>query len=140
MTLIAGFCIAVIYLAREDHRSYRLPDWVTLPLVGLGLVINIFEVVVPFSASLLGAGIGFVGIQTVRIWQIHRRNFSGIGFGDAKYLGALGAWLGYQSIAPLLVSASILTLLFYPRRTQKPFGVGLGISALGAISLPWFIK
>ena len=140
ITLTAGFCIAVIYLASEDHRSNRLPDWVTLPLVGLGLVINLFEGFVPFSASLLGAGIGFVGIQTVRIWQIHRRNFSGIGFGDAKYLCALGAWLGHQNIAPLLVGASVLTLLLYPRRTQKPFGVGLGISALGVMNIPGMIK
>ncbi len=136
--MFLAFTLVVIYLAVVDHRSNRLPDPVTLPFACGGLLVNSMGTVVEFNAALLGTAIGFFGIQAVRLWQFKRRNSSGIGFGDAKYLGALGAWLGHQAIAPLLVGASVLMLVLYLRRAQKPFGVGLGITALGLLGFRIF--
>ncbi len=100
-----------------------------------GFVVNCLELIVQFIDSIAGAIIAYCGIQSLRVWQIHRHSQSNIGYGDAKYFGALGAWLGYQAIAPLLVGASLLMLLLYLRRDEKPFGVGLGVTALGLFGM-----
>ncbi|MYD77437.1 MAG: hypothetical protein F4239_00520 [Gammaproteobacteria bacterium] len=106
-----------------------------LALVLSGVAVNFFNLFVTFESALLGATIGFLCVQTLRIWQIRTSSITGIGYGDAKFLGALGAWLGYRSIPLLLVGASLLVLLLYLRRKEKPFGVGLGVTALGLISI-----
>jgi prepilin signal peptidase PulO-like enzyme (type II secretory pathway) len=36
-----------------------------------------------------------------------------MGYGDFKLLAALGAWIGWQAIPQLLLSASVLGLIFY---------------------------
>ncbi len=135
IVLFLTFCTAVVVLAIKDHQQNRLPDYIVLPLALSGIVVNFFNLFVPFETALLGATIGFFCVQTLRFWQIRTSSFTGIGFGDAKFLGALGAWLGYKSIPVLLVGASMLVLLLYLRRKEKPFGVGLGATALGLFSM-----
>ena len=135
IVLFLIFSTAVVVLAIKDHQQNRLPDNIVLPLALSGIVVNLFDLFVPFETALLGATIGFFCVQTLRIWQIRTSSCTGIGFGDAKFLGALGAWLGYRSIPVLLVGASLLVLLLYLRRNEKPFGVGLGVTALGLFSM-----
>lgn len=135
VVLFLIFCTAVVVLAVTDHKQNRLPDCIVAPLALSGIIVNHSNLFVPFEAALLGATIGFFCVQTLRIWQIKTSSTTGIGFGDAKFLGALGAWLGYRSIPVLLVGASLLVLLLYLRRKEKPFGVGLGITALGLFSM-----
>jgi Flp pilus assembly protein protease CpaA len=45
----------------------------------------------------------------------------GMGYGDFKLLAALGAWIGWQAIPQLLLSASVLGLIFhiFPQPYQK---------------------
>ncbi len=133
--LFLVFSAAVILLAVQDHLKNQLSDCIVIPLGVCGVTTNMFDLVVAFEAALLGASIGFCGIQALRIWQIRHQGSTGIGFGDAKFLGALGAWLGYPSIPAMLVGASLLMMTVYLRREEKPFGVGLGISALGLYGL-----
>jgi leader peptidase (prepilin peptidase)/N-methyltransferase len=45
-----------------------------------------------------------------------------MGFGDFKLLAALGAWLGWQAILPIVLFASILGAV-----------VGIGMKATGAL-------
>ncbi len=125
------FCLAVTVLAVEDHRWNQLPDRIVVPLTVSGITINCFNLIVPFNSAILGLVTGFFSIQVLRIWQTKRYGTAGIGFGDAKFLGALGAWLGHRSIPFLLVGASVLMLTVYLRREEKPFGVGLGLTAAG---------
>ena len=133
--LFAVFFAAALYLAIDDHRNNRLSNFVTLPLAMSGFVTNSFDTFVPFSDSLAGALAGFSIIQALRLLQKWSRGSAGIGFGDAKLLGALGAWLGLLSIPILLFGAAVFMLIIYPKRKFKPFGVGLITIALGIFGL-----
>ena len=135
ISLFAAFSAAALYLAIDDHRNNRLSNFVTLPLAISGFVTNSFDTFVPFFNSLAGALAGFSIIQALRLLQKWSRGYAGIGFGDAKLLGALGAWLGFSSVPILLFGAAAFTLIIYPKRKFKPFGVGLITIALGLFGL-----
>ena len=119
-------CCAAI----SDHKTNRLPNVLTIPVLFLGLLHNINWNMVPLYESALGSVVGYSSIRLLHTIQISRRGYAGIGLGDAKFLAALGAWFGWQSLPIFLTGAAIVTLAVYPRRRNKPFGVGLGISAL----------
>lgn len=125
-TFLTILCCAAII----DHKINRLPDLLTMPVLLLGLMHNTNSNLVPLYESVLGSSIGYAMIRFLHAIQISLRGFSGIGLGDAKFLGALGAWFGWQSIPIFLTGASLVTLALYPRRRNKPFGVGLSIIAL----------
>lgn len=135
ISLFVGFAATGLYLVIDDHRNNRLSNFVTLPLALSGITINSFNMIVPFSSSLIGVLAGFSIVQVLRFFQIRLRGSTGIGFGDAKLLGALGAWLGIKSVPVLLVGAALLMLIIYPRRKFKPFGVGLITIALSIYGL-----
>ena len=116
-------------LAVIDHRENRLPDALTLPTLWLGLIINIESVFAPLSHAVIGAVCGYIVIRILHDAEIIIRGRSGIGLGDAKLLAALGAWYGPIALPFLVVGATLLTALVYLKRTEKPFGVGLAVSA-----------
>lgn len=99
--------IVLVALARHDLSERRLPDRLTLPLAGLGLVLaTVREQGLPLSQ--IG---GFVAGVTV-FWAFgaafHRlRGLDGLGLGDAKLLGAAGAWLGWTPLPWLVLIASV---------------------------------
>ena len=80
--------------------------------------------------SVLGSIVGYTMIRSLHGIQMSRSGFAGIGLGDAKYLAALAAWFGWRSIPLFLAGGALVTLVIYPTRINKPFGVGLGILAL----------
>jgi leader peptidase (prepilin peptidase)/N-methyltransferase len=56
--------------------------------------------------------IGYGFIRLVDFIYLHLRGQHGIGQGDAKLLGAIGAILGYQMVFPVLLGASISGLIY----------------------------
>ena len=116
-------------LAVIDHRENRLPDALTLPTLWLGLIINIESVFAPLSHAVIGAVCGYAVIRIIHDTEVLIRSKSGIGLGDAKMLAAIGAWYGHLALPFLVVGATILTLLLYLNRPEKPFGVGLATVA-----------
>ena len=139
------FSCVLLSLAMEDHRHNRLPNRLTIPLTISGLLLNSTHTFsqlgfnfISFQDSALGAAIGYAGVRALHEIQLYRSGRTGIGLGDAKFLAALGAWFGWQSLPVLLVGSSIFTLTVYFRRRDKPFGVGLGITALGILGIQTF--
>ena len=125
ITLVSILCMLSII----DHRTNLLPNILTIPLAVGGILVNYTETIVTIQASIAGVAIGYCGIRLLHDWQLKTKRSPGIGLGDAKFLGALGGWLGWQSIPFLLVGSSIVMLLCYQKRQMKPFGVGLSLSA-----------
>ena len=144
--LISGtFSCVLLSLAIEDHRHNRLPNRLTIPLILTGLLLNSTHTlnqfgfnIISFQDSALGAAIGYAGVRALHEIQLYRSGRTGIGLGDAKFLAALGAWFGWQSLPILLVGSSLIMLTIYFRRPAKPFGVGLSMTALGILGIHTF--
>lgn len=106
--LILGW--ALLVLALVDYLEWRLPDRLTLPLTGLGLLASLTIDGGDPAASVLGAVAGY-GLFTLIAWLYRRlRGRDGLGQGDAKLLAACGAWLGWPGLAPVVLTASVLAL------------------------------
>ncbi len=127
--LIFTFISILCMLSIIDHRTNLLPNILTLPLAVGGMLVNYSETIVTTQDSITGVAVGYCGIRLLHDLQLRTKRSPGIGLGDAKFLGALAGWLGWQSIPFLLVGSSILMLLCYQKRQMKPFGVGLSLSA-----------
>ena len=143
--LFGTFSCVLLSLVIEDHRENRLPNRLTIPLILTGLLLNSTHTLnqlgfqfISFQDSVLGAAIGYAGVRVLQEIQLYRSGHMGIGLGDAKFLAALGAWFGWQSLPVLLVGSSLIMLTVYFRRRDKPFGVGLGITALGILGIHTF--
>lgn len=112
--ILAG-SVAVFTLAAAliDLRFKRLPNFVTVPAFAGGILFHLVNGAI--GAGLPGAGMGLayslggfaVGFGLLFVmWLIG----SG-GGGDAKYMGALGAWLGPQYIFYVFLFGAVVTVV-----------------------------
>jgi leader peptidase (prepilin peptidase)/N-methyltransferase len=98
----------LLALACIDADTQLLPDALTLPLLWGGLI----SAAAGWSqTALAGALWGAVAGYTL-LWLVQQgfglvTGKQGIGQGDFKLLAALGAWLGWQALLPLLLLASL---------------------------------
>lgn len=103
------FALTLLILTIIDLTHLILPDELTLPLIWLGLLVSLtnsgFDV--SPSESILGAALGYLSLW-IFYWSFRLiTKKEGIGFGDFKLLAALGAWLGWQSLLPIITLASL---------------------------------
>ena len=104
-----GFSAALVALALIDWDTTLLPDDITLPLLWAGLLaasVRLIDVSLP--DALWGAAAGYVSLWAVYWLFKLTTGKEGMGYGDFKLLSALGAWLGWQAILPIVLFASIL--------------------------------
>ncbi|WP_092484850.1 prepilin peptidase [Candidatus Ichthyocystis hellenicum] len=105
---IFGFYLLVAALI--DFDTQLLPDDITWPLFMVGLFASQFSLFVPIQDAVWGAIGGYYclwSIYWVFFWITKKHGF---GFGDFKFMCALGAWLGWQSI-PLIILGSCVAAL-----------------------------
>lgn len=91
-SLALGWTLLV--LAGVDAACFRLPDAFTLPLLVLGLAVSLRLPGRPWALHLAGAAAGYGALALVAWTYARVRGREGLGLGDAKLLGAAGAWLG----------------------------------------------
>jgi leader peptidase (prepilin peptidase)/N-methyltransferase len=107
LTVAAGLLVA---LAEVDARTGRLPNELTLPLLGVGLVVAPVGLAVGFGncvvGAVLGATVALVVIGASAKWL----GKPGWGMGDMKLLAALGAWVGATGLLPVILLASWLAV------------------------------
>jgi leader peptidase (prepilin peptidase)/N-methyltransferase len=134
------FTYVLIALTFIDIDEQLLPDSMTLPLLGMGLALNSFDIFTSASQAIWGALLGFILLWLIDELYYMIRKRHGIGMGDCKLLAALGAWLGASALAPILLIASVLGLgvaiLFIALKRLKydtpiAFGPFLAIAAWG---------
>lgn len=86
LAVIVGICAAV-----TDARTGRIPNWLTLPVLGLGPLLC---AIIGGRASAMGSLIGLLLAGAVP-WLLYRSTEGrAIGGGDVKLFAALGALLG----------------------------------------------
>ena len=122
---------ALIALSVIDLKETLLPDDITLPLLWLGLLINLNGLFVPVSDAIIGAAAGYLILWSVYWLFKLLTGKEGMGYGDFKLLAMLGAWLGWQalpavillsSLVGALVGISMVLFVGHDRRIPIPFG------------------
>jgi leader peptidase (prepilin peptidase)/N-methyltransferase len=98
----------LLALALIDWDTTVLPDALTLPLLWAGLIAAAFGWTVPLPTALWGAIAGYLSLWSVYWLFKLTTGKEGMGYGDFKLLAALGAWLGWQMIVPMLLLASVI--------------------------------
>ena len=106
------FLCALLAIAAIDLRSFLIADRLVLPLIWLGLLVNIDAHFATLREAVLGAAVGYVLIFALRLGGFLLVRKEVIGMGDAKLLAAMGAWLGFQAIPFVLFFAAVLGILF----------------------------
>ena len=147
------FAWALLALTFIDLDTQLLPDDITLPLLWAGLLFNLNGTFVSLSSAVIGAVSGYLLLWLV-YWAFRLiAKKEGMGYGDFKLLGALGAWMGWQVI-PFVVLVSATggaivggIMLYLSRRgmeTRIPFGPYLALGGLagllfGKAAVIWWI-
>jgi leader peptidase (prepilin peptidase)/N-methyltransferase len=109
----------LIALTMIDFDTQFLPDQLTYPLLWLGLLMSLTHPVWADGAapvtprdSIIGAAAGYLSLWGV-YWTFKLiTGKDGMGYGDFKLYAALGAWLGWQMLLPIILFASGVGALF----------------------------
>ena len=127
LVLIGG----LIALTGIDFDTQLLPDDITLPMLWLGLALNLFNAYTDLKSAVIGAMMGYLVLWSV-YWGFKLiTGKEGMGYGDFKLLAALGAWLGWQmlpltillsSLVGAAVGISLMVIARHGRGVPIPFG------------------
>jgi leader peptidase (prepilin peptidase) / N-methyltransferase len=142
---------ALIALTVIDHDHQILPDAITLPLLWLGLLLALawhadLRPTIPANpaSAIAGAVAGYLVLWLV-YWAFKLlTGKEGMGYGDFKLLGALGAWMGWQML-PLIILLSAFTgavvglvlIALRGRDRSQPMPFGPYLAAAGWIAMMW---
>jgi len=146
---LAGFAAlffiwALVALTFIDFDTQLLPDSITLPLLWLGLLLNLNGAFTSLANAVVGAVAGYLVLWSV-YWAFKLfTGKEGMGFGDFKLLAAIGAWLGW-TLLPLvillssLVGAVVGIILIVAARHGRniPIPFGPYLAGGGLIALFW---
>lgn len=132
-------CLALLLI---DAEFFLLPDAITLTGIAVGIGLSFFPAGRTPLQSLTGVALGAGGLFLLGyIWE-KLRGVEGMGLGDVKMLGMIGAFLGPWGVLLTLLLASLagslvgLTLILLRRgslQMRLPFGVFLALGAIAAV-------
>lgn len=107
---LATFGWLLLALALIDARAYWLPNTWTLALAVCGLAVGAIATGVPLTERLIGGTAGYASLALIAIAYRLLRGRDGMGGGDPKLFGAIGLWLGWVALSPLLLVAAMVGL------------------------------
>ena len=138
--LILTWCLIVLSFIDIDH--HLLPDSITLPILWLGLLLNVFGIYTDSHASVMGAIFGYLSLWSVYHLFKLMTGKEGMGFGDFKLLALLGAWLGWQALPLIILLSSlvgtvisVVVILLTQRDHRIPIPFGPYLAVAGWIAL-----
>ena len=142
-----AFAWFLLALSLIDLDHHLLPDDLTLPLLWLGLLVSAFNLGLPGVSlfdAVIGAAAGYMTLWSLFWAFLLVTGKEGLGYGDFKLLAALGAWLGWQAILPVLLLASLagaaiglILIVFGGRERSAPLPFGPFLAAAGFVMLIW---
>lgn len=107
----ALFGWTLLVLAALDLRHFWLPDRIVLPLGVAGLAVNAGGIGPGIVPAAIGAAAGFGILWAVGAAYQALRKRRGLGGGDPKLLGAIGAWVGWAPLPFVLLGAALLGIV-----------------------------
>ena len=144
--ILTWFLIALAFI---DLDTQLLPDGLTLPLLWLGLLAALVlphadgaRLPVDLRSAVIGSIAGYLSLWSV--YHLFRllTGKEGFGFGDFKLLAALGAWLGWQMLLPIIIAAAgvgavtgIAAILLRRHKAGIPMAFGPYLAAAGWLML-----
>ena len=140
--ILLVWCLVVLTFIDVD--SQLLPDSITLPLIWIGLLFNIFGAYTDLQSAVVGAMFGYLSLWSVYWCFKLVTGKEGMGYGDFKLLAAIGAWLGWQ-VLPLTILLSSLVgavvgialIILAKRGRNVPIPFGPYLATAGLIALFW---
>jgi leader peptidase (prepilin peptidase)/N-methyltransferase len=138
------FLSLLLVLCSIDFKEMLLPDVLVFPLLPLGLLYQTW-----YGGGLVSACLGALAAFAM-MWAIGAsyrlaRKADGLGSGDVKLAGALGAWLGIANIpffligafaSGLIVMSAFLLISRSEIKNPLPFGPFLAFSAAVFVLIP----
>jgi leader peptidase (prepilin peptidase) / N-methyltransferase len=136
------FVFALIALTFIDFDTQLLPDDITLPLLWLGLLLNLNNGFTDITSAVVGAMAGYLVLWAV-YWLFKLvTGKEGMGYGDFKLLAAIGAWFGWQLLPAVILLSSVvgsvigIALILFKGKTRQtaiPFGPFLALGGIAAL-------
>jgi prepilin peptidase CpaA len=134
---LAGAIVLALIAGWTDLRSRRIPNWLTVPAVFVGLAANVaVSGLSGLKTSLLGAALGLVLLLPFVLLRA-------LGAGDWKLAGALGAFVGPSLLVELLLGSvfmaglmALVLVIYKGRFRQTLSNVGHILVSLVTFRLP----
>jgi leader peptidase (prepilin peptidase) / N-methyltransferase len=149
--IVTWFLIALTFIDL-DHQL--LPDGLTLPLLWGGLLLSLWAsastgtaegpgpLPVDPRSSIIGAIAGYLSLWSVYHLFRLATGKEGMGYGDFKLLAALGAWMGWKMLIPIILVAAVvgavvgvIMLKSRGQSTATPIAFGPFLAAAGWLML-----
>lgn len=130
--------VMLAWICLVDIRRYQIPNAASLGLLALGLVLSFASPLVTPGLAVLGAAVGYGVFAGLGAAFYRYSGRDGLGLGDAKLLGAAGAWLGVQDLPLLVAAAAIGALAFAVLTQQRRIAFGPWLS--GAFCIIWVVR
>lgn len=141
---IAGFGWLLVLVAALDATEMWIPD----PLVAVLAVAGVLATLAlppPLTDRLIGGAVGFGSLWLIGFAYHRLRGQEGLGGADPKLFGAIGLWLGWRMLPPVLLIAALIGLGIVAwrlamgravtRDDAAPFGTYLAVAAYPALLL-----
>jgi leader peptidase (prepilin peptidase)/N-methyltransferase len=159
----AGLAVtwSLVALAGIDLDTQLLPDAITLPLLWAGLLASLAwplaggalagdpgallpSLPVSPGDAIIGAAAGYLSLWSV--YHLFRllTGKEGMGHGDFKLLAALGAWLGWHLLLPIVLGSAVVGAIVgigliaaRKRGREVPIPFGPFLAASGWLAMMW---
>jgi leader peptidase (prepilin peptidase)/N-methyltransferase len=137
----AVFGWLLLTLGAIDARAYWLPDPLVAALAAAGLA-SALVVQEPVLAERLAGGVAGYGVLSLAALAYARvRGRMGLGGGDPKLFGAIGLWLGWRALAPVMLAAALAGLaVAIVRGMRSDERLPLGSLLAAAAFLWWLVR
>lgn len=141
--------LGLIPITLIDFDRQLIPDAIVLPLLWIGLAMSLWHPMPGTEVLFIGSREAIIGAISgyLSLWSFYWlfkliTGKEGMGYGDFKLLGALGAWLGYTYLFTIIILSAVVgallgiaLILFRGRDRQIPMPFGPFLAAAGWLAM-----